>query len=169
MGAVLMQIFITYPDYSESAASLDDKRMNKQIIELGQILSTAIWIENCDLAETLYAEGKIYLPTHENHPVIRNCKYYYFGAIHYFTTLMLEYRFRFNKEHSCHDMFYSFWNLQYLFVTYPQMEFQNHTTNHKHIENVYDAYKKELQLKWKHDKIAPKWTNRPTPEFYKGE
>jgi hypothetical protein len=48
-----------------------------------------------------------------------------------------------------------------IFITY--------TTNHKHIENIYNAYKKELQLKWKHDKVAPKWTNRQTPNFYKGK
>ncbi len=75
-----MQIFWPEYDFKESAKVLDDKRLNKQIIELSQILSTAIWIEDCDLAETLYAGGKIYLPSHENHPVTKNCKYYYGGS-----------------------------------------------------------------------------------------
>ena len=45
-----MQIFIPYPDYRKSAMALDDHRPNKQIIELGQILSTAIWIEDSGVA-----------------------------------------------------------------------------------------------------------------------
>lgn len=169
-----MQIFLLYNNYRLSAVSLDDKRLNKQIIELGQILSTAIWIENCDIAETLYAEGKIYLPTHENHPVVRNCKHYFKAANYYFQHLLVEYKYRFSKNHKCDsivDRYWTdtFWDHYYLFNKYIEKPFGNHTTNHKHIKDVNEAYRLCLAEKWKNDKIVPKWTNRPVPIFYKGK
>lgn len=182
-----MQIFFPYNDYRLSAASLDDKRLNKQIIELGQILSTAIWIENCDIAEALYAEGKIYLPSHENHPVIINCKHYFKAANYYLQHLLAEYKYRFSKNHKCDqiactnkrdpmagiywtDTFCgdTFWEHSYLFNKYIDKPFGNHTTNHKHIQNIYEAYRLCLAEKLNNDKIVPKWTNRPVPKFYKG-
>ena len=51
---------------------------------------------------------------------------------------------------------------------YENKSFDNHTTNHKHITNIYEAYRLCLVEKWKNDKVAPKWTKRPVPEFYKG-
>ena len=54
-----MQIFLPDHNYHISADSLDDRRLNKQIIELCQILSTAVWLENCNIAEILHAKGKI--------------------------------------------------------------------------------------------------------------
>lgn len=164
-----MQIFIPHNDYRLSAASLDDKRLNKQIIELGQILSTAIWIENCDIAETLYAEGKLYLPTHENHPVVRNCKHYYYEALHYLEHLLDEYEYRFLQVHKCELLLNGFREYNHLFIFYVYKPFRNHTTNHKHVTNINEAYRLCLVEKWKNDKVAPKWTKRPVPEFYKGE
>ncbi len=90
-------------------------------------------------------------------------------AVDYLADLINEYGYRFDKRHKLDFTWNDLWEQQGLFTKYPAKPFGNHTTNHKHIENVYDAYKKELQLKWKHDKVAPKWTNRPTPDFYKEE
>jgi hypothetical protein len=172
-----MQIFIPYNDHRLSAISLDDKRLNKQIIELGQILSTAIWIENCDIAETLYAEGKIHLPTHENHPIIINCKYYYYEALNYLYILLKEYEYRFLKRHSSYLKAKNFITCSSIFFRYQyeHKPFGNHTTNNKHIiwlywlKDVNKAYRFCLAEKWKNDKVVPKWTNRPVPEFYKGK
>ncbi len=163
-----MQIFIPYNDYRLSAISLDDKRLNKQIIELGQILSTAIWLENCGIAEALYAEGKIHLPTHENHPIIRNCKYYYYEALDYLYILLKEYEYRFLKRHSSYLKAKNFITCYSIFFRYQyeHKPFGNHTTNHKHITNIYEAYRLCLAEKWKNDKVIPKWTNRLVPKFY---
>ena len=43
-----MQTFLPFPDYARSAAVLDDSRLRKQCVEVGQILSAvnAIWVED---------------------------------------------------------------------------------------------------------------------------
>lgn len=38
-----------------------------------------------------------------------------------------------------------------------EIEFVNCTTNHKHIDNVFEAYKAELNLKWANDIRTPTW------------
>jgi len=154
-----MQIFVISDDYKECALYLDDRRLNKQIIECCQILSTALWIENCDLAETLYSEDKIYLPTHENHPICRNTKYFYNNLLKYTFECIVEWKYRFNKIHGCNKYLTNLKTYD-IFNKYTAQPFINATTNHKHIDNLHEAYKQELQLKWKNSK--PKWTKRGT-------
>lgn len=166
-----MQIFLPDHNYYISADSLDDRRLNKQIVELCQILSTAVWLENCNVAEILYAKGKIYLPTHENHPIIRNCKYCYYNTVDYLYVLLKQYEYRFLKKHSCYSKVRNFEYCSHLFNKYkPEFKFfGNYTINHKHILNMHEAYRLCLVEKWKNDKVVPNWTNRPVPKFYKGE
>jgi len=162
-----MQMFITDPDFRICAEHLDDKRLNKIIIESAQIASTALWINNCFLAEKMYSQREIYLPTHEHHPLCQwaakkgNMR----TVIHYGAVLCDEYIYRFHKIHTTLDIF---WNL-FMSVDFcnTSPEYINCTTHHKHIENVYEAYRKELTLKWDNDKIPPKWTKRNKPYFYK--
>jgi len=153
-----MQIFWTRNDSTKSSEDLDDKRLNKQIIELGQILSTAIWIENCDVGETLTAMDCIYLPTHENHPIIQNCKYYYFKAMSYLTDCCEEYKHRFNKIHKTSLMLHDFKAQNHLFFNYRRMPFINCTKNHKHIISTTEAYRQCLIEKSKRKK--PDWANK---------
>jgi len=162
-----MQIFWPENSYTLSAQALDDKRLNKQIVELGQILSTAIWIEDCNIAETLYAKGEIYLPAYENHPVVKDCKHYYYKAVAYQAYLCMEYTCRYRKQHSLHvtNVFYQ--KLYSLFIHHSERPFQNYTTNHKHIKDVNEAYRQCLIAKWKSDKNPPKWTRRNIPIWAK--
>jgi hypothetical protein len=158
-----MQLFITSPYYRTCAINLDDKRLNKQIIEGCQILSTAIWTENCDIAETLYAEGKIYLPMHEFHPLVIHSKYNYLETCKFIFECIVEWKHRFGKVHGCNKYLGCLMLHAGLFDKYTQKPFINSTTNHKHIENVYESYKKELTFKWNND--IPKFTNRAMPEW----
>lgn len=160
-----MQIFWPENNYQASAQALDDRRLNKQILELGQILSTAIWIKDCGIAETLTAMKCIYLPSHENHPVIKNCKYYYYEALEYLRICCKEYRYRFHKKHKTSSMLHDFESQAYLFFKYKRRPFINCTTNHKHIISTNDAYGLCLIEKWGTDKTQPKWTNRPRPTW----
>ena len=165
-----MQMFWTNPNPKQCAMDLDDKRLNKMIIETCQIMSTAIWKVNCDVAETLYSEGKIYLPTHENHQIVvwsggsfRN----YLTCTVYLFELLVEYRYRFNKLHSCIEKYRNLQNYIYLFSGTMETKPLNCTTNHKHIKDTYLAYQKELCYKWSTtDKKAPVWTKRKVPVFY---
>lgn len=156
-----MQVFWPEKSYTLSAMALDDRRLNKQIIELGQILSTAIWIEDCGEAEMLYAKKEIYLPAYENHPVVRNCKNYFHARVDYLSALLSEYGVRFKKHHSLFLNHGVYWNACRLFKKYPQFSFQNYTTYHKHIQNTNLAYQQCLIEKWKTG--SSKWTNRNRP------
>jgi hypothetical protein len=167
-----MQIFLTNPDFSQCAKDLDDKRLNKIIVESAQIASTALWINRCDIAETLYSQGEIYLPTHEHHLLCRwaseNYNNFLF-VIYYASSLCREYTYRFNKKHKTERIIGNLFCILFdEFINYEEKSLMpNCTTNHKHIENIYEAYKSELTLKWNNDKIVPKWTGRNKPKFYK--
>jgi hypothetical protein len=54
-----MNIFLPYKDIKSNVVSLDDKRLNKMILEHAQLLSTAI---------ILCGGQASYKPTHKNHP-----------------------------------------------------------------------------------------------------
>lgn len=167
-----MQIFLTNKELRQCAKDLDDKRLNKIIVESMQIISTSFWINDCDAAETLYSEKKIYLPTHEHHPLVKWCAENndnYSFVIIYCIHLCYEYKFRFGKFHKTLNILYNLISKRYINF-YPieeNIKMPNATTNHKHIKNIYEAYKKELILKWNNDKIKPKWTKRDKPNWYK--
>lgn len=169
-----MQIFMSDKNHKQCAKNLDDRRLIKMPVEAAQIASTALWMNNCDIAETMYSQGKIYLPTHEYHPVTAWC---YQNYNHYINTvihgleLCQEYSIRFNyKVHTTEEKLFKlldigpeYWNN--VTEAYPM---PNATTHHKHIDNIYLAYKQELCYKWNIiDKQEPKWTNRSEPKFRK--
>lgn len=163
-----MQLFISDPNYRQCAINLDDRRLNKQIIEGIQILSTAIWIEDCGFAEISYSQGLIYLPSHEKHPIVKNVKYHFYEACNFIAACTMEYWARFNKVHGCRKYLSPLLLHSNLFNKYNYKPFINATTNHKHIENVYEAYRKELCYKWNVlDKKEPKFTKRAMPEWGK--
>lgn len=161
-----MQLFIPSEYMSVSAAFLDDRRLNKQIVECAQIASTAIWINNCGFGEYLTSIDVAYLPTHEHHPLCRWAAENIHNIL-YCCELGLfcawEYGNRFDKVHNTfikllrlmsHIKFTS----EAINNTKPKSPQPNCTTNHKHITNINESYRKELELKWKTDKIQPKWT-----------
>lgn len=157
-----MQIFWTDRSFERSAKSLDDQRLRKQIVELGQILSTAIWIKDCGLAEYLYSQKKIYLPTHENHPVVTNVSVYYNTGTRYLMFLLDEYYERFDNNHNMFSLWATLFTYRELFHN-SNGNFINHTSNHQHIQDVTEAYRQCLIEKWHTGN--PKWTNRQRPEW----
>lgn len=164
-----MNIFVVSSDPYECSLILDDRRLNKMILETAQILSTAAHLNG---AKTTYK------PTHKNHPCVRwatkeRSNYYWLWV--YFCHLDLEYKHRFNKVHKSSELIEELQNSMYFIEDTKSMdEFPNCTVNKekgisfKHVENVHDAYKMYLNARWKTDKIKPKWTNRNPPEFYDG-
>jgi hypothetical protein len=166
-----LQIFLPDKDFNKCAEYLDDKRLNKIIVEAAQILSTALWVNNCDIAETMYAEGKIYLPSHEFHPLVKWAASHNLNFMQvngYLISLVDEYYYRFNKIHKCSDMYYTFCILQkHIKNTGDYCRQPNCTTHHKHIKDIFLAYREELCYKWNNDKVKPKWTHRDIPWFYK--
>ena len=64
-----MNLFLLHKNLKKCARQHCDKHVVKMVLELAQLLSTAWWVLNPDLAERHYKKGLIYKKTHINHPV----------------------------------------------------------------------------------------------------
>jgi hypothetical protein len=53
-----MNIFALDADPVQAAQYANDPHCRKMVLESAQILSTATWLTDCDLAETLYGASK---------------------------------------------------------------------------------------------------------------
>lgn len=157
-----MNIFAISDNPHICAQALDNKRLNKMIVETGQILSTVLRGTSWPIKDALYKS------THVNHPCVRwaresrkNC--WWLDELLY--KYLSEYEHRFNKEHKTTELFYT---LPYVYSNIPELPniprtpFPN-VTPYKDLP-VHEAYKKHLCDKWKTSN--PKWTNRTPPEFY---
>lgn len=168
-----MQIFRTSPCDKMCALHLDDKRLNKIILESMQIISTALWLNDCPKAESLCAQGIIYLPSHEKHPLCRwasEHSWNLFSVFSYGINLYNEYKYRFEKGHKAgeklHDLFWSQSLSSYLPRKKGSPSLQPNCTKHfKHLP-LYYAYTAELNYKWRRDKKSPTWTKRNQPAIY---
>lgn len=159
-----MNIFLPYEnDISKSVQSLDDKRLNKQILECKQLLSLAIDEKlGLDISKRGY----------RNHPIYVHYKYDLEFLSLYGYYCCLEYKYRFYKEHSMYKYFddrrIQFNGLQ-MFTTYVPfyMEGQKGKPNCiRTTENVSSLYQNKLINKWLFDKYTVRWTNRDFPEFF---
>lgn len=150
-----MNIFVSDPCPVKSAQYLDNRRVNKMILESLQLLSTAIHH---------YGGNAPYKPTHYNHPATIWTRKNYWNALwlyKHFLALCDEYTKRYNKIHKCSQYSDQVYSQLYLIpaVGTNQTPFVN-CTKFKEIENVFEAYKIALQDKWEQDTIKgyePKW------------
>lgn len=146
-----MNIFVTNPCPHLSAKYLDDKRVIKMILESAQMLNVA-------LINTYKTDGIGYKLTHVNHPctkwVCSNSANYTWLYLH-FISLCAEYTKRYNKVHKCEQYASTFNKYIDNSINVSNINFVNCTTYHKHITNVFDAYKAEMAFKWKNDIRVP--------------
>ena len=148
-----MNIFAVDSNPSFCARYLDNRRLNKMIVESCQLLATY-----CRFKE-LYDE-KLYKPTHQFHPCQKWLKED-FNNVRWLITLTLcyleEYRLRKLKIHACSEQF----NLIYRLLDRPYFSdgrtnqpknFCN-CTEYKDNENidVHTAYRLTLAKKWQKD------------------
>ena len=168
-----MNIFFTSYNPHECAHHLDDKRLNKMIVETAQILSTVgrlkLPSEQCDFMH-------LYKATHVNHPCVR----WAVQSIDNFTFLeklllayLDEYKFRFGKTHACYRLLLAanaasmaIWPSVRAWEIKPQSEPPH--CFHPLVDRtlpVTTGYQQTLRLKWLNDIREPKWTNREKPCF----
>lgn len=160
-----MNLFLPDPSIKVSVESLDDKRVNKMILETAQLLSTAIRIIDPD------TELNIYKMTHKNHPVsiwVRSTIDNYIYTLNYFKTISDEYTYRTGKVHKSsllYPVFFKFITSNEGAMTLNKglTPFANCTEFKE--DEVHTAYKKTLESKWIRDKLIPKWTNRSRPTW----
>jgi hypothetical protein len=170
-----MQIFFTDPSPTICAQALDDKRLNKQILECAQVLSTVL---HWKMPAEELADQPIYKPTHEQHPISKWCAVS-FG--NYMWVLMhglhcvyeREYRDMKGYKHKSASVLYHCHKLvnSAQFGTLGITDFPNCAANDqwmisfKHEKDVHVAYKKYLAWRWKNDKQKPVWTKRNKPDW----
>lgn len=151
-----MNIFVTSKDPFESAKYLDDRRVNKMILESVQILSTALILKGIDAPVRM---------SHVNHPCsvwCRSTRENYLWLCDHLEGLLNEKFNRYHKEHSYRK------HLDYLrqqskhIPSLMLTPFVNCAANKEYglnFHNIKDtclAYKLYLQERWKMDRNTPK-------------
>ena len=158
-----MNLFITHCNPDISAQALDDKRLIKQVLECGQLLSTALRQRGSTLSA-------LYKATHWNHPVTKwvgQTSGNFFWTIDFIGACANEYTFRFSKRHATLFLLPDIIQEKHLIPHGPLLPFQNSAANSSlgldftDIQEPALAYKKYLMAKWALEQ--PKWTKRERP------
>jgi hypothetical protein len=143
-----MQLFVTSHDATECAAYLCNRRLNKQILECAQLLSTALYIHGCITP---------YKPTHVRHPItkwVASSIETYELTKWFFVACCAEYYIRYRKQHGCAKLLSLFHHAECnKFPRTGCVARPYNCTPYKDLE-VTEAYKKLLNDKWMQDKIA---------------
>ena len=157
-----MNIFMPDKQPYLSIIALDDRRLNKQILECKTILRVAL-------------ENK---KGYALHPVVRYYKDYpkFVFVIIYGAWACDEYFYRFNKRHSLDFYFSMLWSRyadernNIVLPMFGMFYCEGKATDPNCIrttENTVELFRQKLCKKWDNDKIPPKWTNREPPVWYK--
>lgn len=166
-----MNIFTVSRDWATCAKALDDKRLNKMILETTQIICTVI---NLDAG----AHVAPYKSCHVNHPIT---KWVQKDAYHRRWLYQLgraygeEIIYRHGRKHSCHlileGLTFKWPEFAYTPRRLEEHEFYN-GARHKglgldfsHLP-VRRAYREYLSVRWPNDKRKPVWTKRGAPSWY---
>lgn len=154
-----MNIFVTSNDPTDCARDLDDKRLNKMIIESVQMLSAAIHI---------HGGVPVYKPYWKKHPCTvwtAKSKANYEWHMSLLKEMNNEYVHRNDKNHKSFLIAYDKLLVQSnLLPDIGITPFVNCSAR-KDIDDVIKAYRIGLQVKWQNDKREPKWTKRGKPSW----
>lgn len=154
-----MNVFASSPDPVASARALDDRRLNKMIVESAQILCTALHLNG-------HASDELYRPAYAAHPVVRwaasDAKNFAWVCRH-FAALLQERRFRTAKsDHASARLLPVL--MAHVTTRRPPDGFAN-CTPHKGLADVHAAYRQTLAEKWARDRPPPTWLKRGPPAF----
>ncbi len=153
-----MNIFATSSDPVISALDLDDKRVIKMILESAQMMAVSI---------NLSGGKSPYKTTHKNHPCaiwVRQNRANYWWLFEHYQALCHVYHDRFGKQHKTLDYILNWRDGAFLLPKGELTPFVN-CTEFKQIEDVHEAYRLQMNKKWKEDKRVPKWTKYTHPEW----
>lgn len=157
-----MNIFITDESPYLSAVALDDKRVNKMLLESCQMLSTAV---------NLHGGKAPYKTTHANHPSnvwARETRSNFQWLFSHASALSAQYSLRSGKNHACNAILNELMILDNVIPTGPLTPFANCSANsskgisYKHLTDVTEAYKRYLIDRWNTDTKKPTWITMPS-------
>lgn len=155
-----MNIFVTSPSPVQSAMWLDDKRVNKMVLETAQLLSAAV---------IMRGGVSKYALTHYNHPcgvwarqTSSNFKWLYQHGI----ALADVYKLAYGRNHACIPIIEECYKQNKLIPSGLITPFANATPYKSSTEPIHLIYRKYMTDKWNED-ANPTWRNRDVPPWYK--
>jgi hypothetical protein len=187
-----MNLFTTSSCPIESAQALDDKRVNSQLKEAAQIMSSAIlWnlipqhMKNGPKHQAQYHREQrfairdklgIVSATHFFHPCCKwaaKTRKNYIWVLEHYIALCDVFKAMKGKPHAydTEDLRASYEDAMEHIPGGSLLEFQNSAANDskgisfKHVNPVTEAYRLYLDERWKNDTRAVTWTNRSKPEW----
>ena len=152
-----MNIFVTSGVPLECAQMLDDKRLQKMILESAQMLSTAI---------IRHGGTVLYKPTHVNHPCTLwtgATKGNYLWHLNLFSAMSGEYLGRRGKIHKSFSDCFQLLKSQSDLIPDGFLQSFPNCSMFKEEPNTFEAYKATMRTKWINDKTPPRWTNSNPP------
>ena len=152
-----MNIFLPYPEIEKNVLCLDDLRLNKMIIEHGQLLSAAMHVHGGT------PPLKPYFLYHPCAKFTMATKGNYEYVLQYYVEMLKEFEFRKDKQHSFVKHIEIFTQGAELIPEGDLQPFFNCSAYKD--EEIHSAYRKTLYNKWVNDYRKPKWTKRSRPEF----
>ena len=160
-----MNIFLSDTDPWEAAQALDSQRLVKMVLETAQLLSTAVHVEEHELA------AQVYRPTHLHHPCTKwviSAAANYRWTLDHFAALTTEYTFRYGREHACnklYPLFLSFLNDWDEGADADEIEYWTyHDGTRGTGAEITEKYRNYLAEKWNNDD-RPKWNPRAEPSW----
>jgi hypothetical protein len=181
-----MNIFMLDKNPALAAQAHIDRHVVKMLTEYAQILSTVWRIHRPSAAIYLNNQGKIYKPTHRNHPSVKwaaDCSENYAWLLQLWISLHAEYKFRYG-DHKRHGAFMKTYDsLKYMpgdisiipnrlgtlsETPYMAKEFQAVGPDYKHNDPVeaYRTYYRDTKTLDAKGIPMAIWTNRGKPEWF---
>lgn len=167
-----MNIFVTYRCPRRSARVLDDKRVNKMILESAQMLGTALREHNAPLgAIPKTKSGTPMKPAYVNHPCTvwaRQTRNNYRWLLRHLTALCEEKRRRFGTPHFYESRLEDFAQAMKYIPEGRRTRWAN-CSPYKDEPDIHLAYRKTMIDKWDADTLRPRWfkktyeANYPVP------
>lgn len=154
-----MNIFATSISAKLSALWLDDKRVNKMVLETAQLLCTSVILRGGDAP---------YRVTHINHPCAvwaRISQDNFMWLVRHGQQLAEVYSSVYGRDHASLAVINEVSLLYKLLPKQEQTPFAN-CTPYKHIDDVHKAYQAYMCDKWNADE-HPTWRGRGAPNWYK--
>ncbi len=160
-----MNIFATSQSPIKSAQALDDKRVNKMILESAQMLSTA-------LGQHGVTDDAIYKLAHQHHPCTKWAAFNrsnFLWLLEHGFALAEERYYRGYNDHKSIRVLDLAWVLQGYIPAGDRTTFancarrQDQNIDYTHVSPVTTAYKSYLIDRWSLDKLSPVWTRRGAP------
>lgn len=163
-----MNIFVTDRCPQKSAQDLDNKRVNKMILESVQMLSTALSFYEAPLRYLPVTQrGTPYRPTHKNHPCsvwARETRMNYIWLVDHADALNEEFKKAYKKTHWI-EQFMTRVREGSMFIPEGGITAFADCSLFKDGGDVTQNYRLTMKQKWATDTRTPCWKNRTKPDW----